>query len=166
MFFILPYTYVGCVRANPLLPPTLSEVVRARNIADRLTKCKKCCVRRDDIKYLQSVLHNVEFALRTEPNRTPSKLHTLKTKFGLIYYYFVGHKSEIRTFWRDRRHRRFGSYVEIEHELPSNEKLMFLMKGGIFTREYTPKGLYIEDGRVFSRLDERNIRNGGNFYKP
>lgn len=43
------------------------------------------------------------------------------------------------------------------------EKVLFVTNGGMYTQENLPKGLYIENGRLITRLDK--LYNGaGNFY--
>ena len=53
--------------------------------------------------------------------------------------------SQIRMFWKDVKGQPYNSFGNV---LQQNPKLVFLMNGGMFTPEYEPVGLFIENGKV------------------
>jgi uncharacterized protein YigE (DUF2233 family) len=74
--------------------------------------------------------------------------------------------SPIGMYWRDdtggdlRSLQRLRSYVE-----PKGKRLRFAMNGGMFQKDHSPVGLFIQNGHVLSPLDTTS--GWGNFYlKP
>lgn len=65
----------------------------------------------------------------------------------------------IKFYYTDSNKQPFST---IENLQDSHPNLIFIMNGGIFSKQYKPLGLYIENSKVISEL---NINQGkGNFY--
>jgi len=84
----------------------------------------------------------------------------------IISYVVDPHKQDIRFFWKNESGALFGNignlrqYFERRHR-----KLIFAMNGGMFKSDYSPVGLFIQDGQVVNALDTSS--GAGNFYlKP
>jgi uncharacterized protein YigE (DUF2233 family) len=72
----------------------------------------------------------------------------------------------IRMYWRDddERHLRTLQRV-LNYEERNGKRLRFAMNGGMYHKDRSPVGLYIQNGRVLSPLDTSS--GAGNFYlKP
>ncbi len=73
-------------------------------------------------------------------------------------------KSEIKMYWKSDDG---NAYKDIKNFISksSGKKLLFVTNGGIYTENYTPEGLYIENYKLISELNLKN--EAGNFYmKP
>lgn len=77
---------------------------------------------------------------------------------------------DIRLFWRGsdgRPYRRFG--VLARALKGSGKSLPFAMNGGMYERDFSPVGLYIENGRALSKINTKTVRGRPsqipNFYK-
>jgi uncharacterized protein YigE (DUF2233 family) len=72
---------------------------------------------------------------------------------------------DIRTFWLGPSGEALGSFAGVSASLKPGEHLAFAMNGGMYDRDNSPVGLYIEHGEEKRRA---NLRSGaGNFHlKP
>lgn len=68
--------------------------------------------------------------------------------------------------WKDDKGHIFRSIQNLKRYIESKQKeLLFAMNAGMYTTEYSPLGLYIENGKVHSPLNTRS--GSGNFHlKP
>ncbi|RZK01493.1 MAG: hypothetical protein EOO46_20145 [Flavobacterium sp.] len=75
-------------------------------------------------------------------------------------------RKQIKFYWKDDKQQHFKSIQNLKEWLQNrNQQLEFAMNGGMYKKDNSPQGLYIEDKKVFSPLDAGN--GGGNFYlKP
>lgn len=75
-------------------------------------------------------------------------------------------KDQLRLLWKDPQGNRFGSFRRVRDALATQgQHLLFAMNAGIFSTEYAPLGLHIEDGRVLRPLN--SAKGWGNFFlKP
>ncbi|MCU0431756.1 MAG: phosphodiester glycosidase family protein [Cytophagaceae bacterium] len=69
-------------------------------------------------------------------------------------------------FWKNENHEPFRSIQNLKlHLEKQHEKLEFAMNGGMFKPDYTPVGLFIQQGKILAPLDTG--KGYGNFYlKP
>ena len=73
-------------------------------------------------------------------------------------------KSDIKMYWKSEDGT---AYKNIKNFISksSEKKILFVTNGGIYTENYTPEGLYIENYKLMSELNLR--KEFGNFYmKP
>lgn len=77
--------------------------------------------------------------------------------------YLVENGKDIQLFWKNNDQSiRFFNYLR--HLLVQQEKqLVFAMNAGMYTKEFAPQGLYIENGQELSEID-RHKDKYGNFY--
>lgn len=70
---------------------------------------------------------------------------------------------QLRLFWKNENGQRFGSFAQLKTYLEARgEKLIFATNAGIFSKNYSPGGLHIENGELLKSL---NTREGeGNFH--
>jgi uncharacterized protein YigE (DUF2233 family) len=79
---------------------------------------------------------------------------------------FDARKAAIRLFLRSSNGELYGSFDRLAADLAKGgRELLFAMNGGMYDPDYSPVGLYIEDGK---QLHAANTREGqGNFHlKP
>ncbi len=76
---------------------------------------------------------------------------------------FAATNSDIRLFLQDRDGQTWGSFTRLAKALEkSGEVLTFAMNAGMYHKDYSPAGLYIENG---DRKQKVNVRRGpGNFH--
>jgi len=75
-------------------------------------------------------------------------------------------KYHLRFFWKDEKEEHFYTFENLEEWIKqSGESLIALTNGGIYEPDYSPTGLYIENGKLKNPL---NLKKGrGNFFlKP
>jgi uncharacterized protein YigE (DUF2233 family) len=72
----------------------------------------------------------------------------------------------IKFYFKDEKGQKYITFTALNESLQKQSKrLVFATNGGIFSRERNPMGLYIENGKKYSKIDKRN--GGGNFHlKP
>lgn len=73
-------------------------------------------------------------------------------------------EQHIRLYFKNDKGENFRNFQNLKDWLASkSEKLVFAMNGGMFNKDFSPQGLFIENGVVKSPMD--TIQNGyGNFY--
>ncbi len=83
-----------------------------------------------------------------------------------IYRLDKGEERRLQFFWKRADGTPYGSIHTLREALESQGRtLRFAVNGGIYSADYTPLGLYIENGRRFYRLNLGE--GGGNFFlKP
>lgn len=76
---------------------------------------------------------------------------------------FSSRASDIRLFLEDRKGETWGSFGRLAKSLASDgETLLFAMNAGMYHKDYSPVGLYVEQG---SEKKKVNVRRGpGNFH--
>lgn len=74
--------------------------------------------------------------------------------------------STIQMFWRNEKGENFRNAATLQDYVKSEHKtLFFAMNGGMYRRDGSPQGLYIEKGAKKSEID--TLQGNGNFYlKP
>lgn len=82
-----------------------------------------------------------------------------------IIYHIVEPKiQELEFFWKNDSGTNIRNFENLKNWLNSKKiELVFAMNGGMFNKNLSPQGLYIENGKVLAKLD--TLKNGyGNFY--
>lgn len=70
----------------------------------------------------------------------------------------------IRFFWKNNVEENYGSLARLKKELDNREEVLTLaMNGGMYLKDRSPQGLYIEKGLMKSALDTLG-KGYGNFY--
>ena len=70
-------------------------------------------------------------------------------------------KEIIKMYWKDKNDKAYSELSKFIQENPG-DKIKFATNGGIYSEEYKPNGLYIENHKIISKL---NLDDGeGNFY--
>lgn len=76
---------------------------------------------------------------------------------------YVALPNEISLFWKGSEGKLYGTFNNIKEA--SSGELIFAMNGGMYKRDCSPVGLYVEKGRVITPIDKSE--GAGNFYlKP
>ena len=110
------------------------------------------------------------FSCKTERKSNPisvSKTDSLKTQTedSKILSYVVNPKIQnLEFFWKNKNDSIIKTFENLKTELKKeNKSLVFAMNGGMFNKQFSPQGLYVEKSKMLSKLD--TIKKGyGNFY--
>ena len=83
-----------------------------------------------------------------------------------ISYQLNLEKQDLQLYWRDENGRLFNTIGNLKRWLAAKGKrLDFAMNAGMFKADYSPQGLFIQDGKTIAPLD--TTTGEGNFYlKP
>lgn len=79
---------------------------------------------------------------------------------------FVTEPSNIKFYWKDDKGKIFRSIQNLKSFIEvKNQELKFAMNGGMYMKDNSPQGLYIENSETLTPLD--TLSGTGNFYlKP
>ena len=85
---------------------------------------------------------------------------------SIISYIADPQHSRVEIFWKDERGQRIGSLGNLRNKLEARgRKVQCLMNAGMFRKDFSPQGCYIENGKVVVGVDRSE--GSGNFYlKP
>jgi len=81
--------------------------------------------------------------------------------------YIVDLKSQdLKLYWKNDKGEIINSFENLKKHVESKKQtLLFAMNAGMYKRDYSPQGLFIEEQKIISPLDTSS--GGGNFYlKP
>ncbi len=82
----------------------------------------------------------------------------------LVTYEINPKNQKLQFFWKNKRDKNYKNFQNLKSELQNEGKrLVFAMNGGMYFKDLSPQGLYIESGIIKSDID--TVQNGyGNFY--
>ena len=88
------------------------------------------------------------------------------TENSFVTYKVDTKKQDLKLFWKNEKGQNFGSIENLKLWIEKkNLKLNFAMNGGMYKKDYTPQGLYIEKQKTIIPID--TTKGVGNFYlKP
>ena len=83
-----------------------------------------------------------------------------------ISYIVDTKKQDIKLYWKDDKQENFKSIQNLKMWLDKNQlKLVFAMNAGMYRKDNSPQGLFIDNQKIITPLDTANGK--GNFYlKP
>ena len=73
-------------------------------------------------------------------------------------------KQDLKFYWKNKDGKNYANFKNLKSALEKdNKKLIFAMNGGMYKKDLSPLGLYIENGKIKSKLN--TIKKAyGNFY--
>lgn len=87
------------------------------------------------------------------------------TKNSNILSYVVDLETQdLKFYWKQKNDSNYSNFIRLKETLQKNGKqLIFATNGGMYKKDGSPQGLYIEDSKTLSEIDRKE--NGyGNFY--
>lgn len=73
-------------------------------------------------------------------------------------------KQELKLYWKDKNGLNYKNFKALQVALgKENKELIFAMNGGMYKKDLSPQGLYIEDGKYIIEADTL-AKGYGNFY--
>lgn len=84
---------------------------------------------------------------------------------SIVFYIADPETEDVRFYWRDSSNNIIGDLVNLVDmlKLKTGRDISMAMNGGMYNKDQSPQGLYIENGRVLSPIDTA-ISGYGNFY--
>lgn len=80
-----------------------------------------------------------------------------------VYRLDEGEEQDLEFFWKRPDGTPYSNIHALREALQAQgRQLMFAVNGGIYSEQYTPLGLYIENGKRYYKLNR--IEGGGNFF--
>ncbi|UII20321.1 phosphodiester glycosidase family protein [Fulvivirga ligni] len=74
---------------------------------------------------------------------------------------------DLRMFWRDADGKIYGSLSRLRKSVEQEgNTLRFAMNGGMYLRDQSPQGLYIENGELKSEINLKNSTYGNFYMQP
>lgn len=75
-------------------------------------------------------------------------------------------KEDLKFYWKDEVGNNFRTIANLKKNVEGKGlELVFAMNGGMYKKDFSPQGLFIQDGKTLTTLDTAN--GTGNFYlKP
>lgn len=85
-----------------------------------------------------------------------------------IISYSVNPKiQELKLYWKNNNGEPFRSFGILKKELEENNKeLVFAMNGGMFQKNLSPLGLFIEEGIIKHKINKVKDAEGNFYYQP
>lgn len=83
---------------------------------------------------------------------------------NILSYEVDLNKQDLKLYWKNEKGEIFKNFKSLNDWLNAKSKiLVFAMNGGMYKKDNSPQGLFIENGIVKSKMD--TLQNGyGNFY--
>lgn len=73
-------------------------------------------------------------------------------------------KEQLHFYWKNEQGQIYGNAKNLKTQLEAKgERLMFAMNGGMYKKDQSPQGLYMENGEILLSLDIKK-EGYGNFY--
>ena len=78
---------------------------------------------------------------------------TIITDTRIIHYVADLTEVDVKFYWKGNKDEPYGNLGNLVHARDSaGESLLFAMNGGMYNKEQSPQGLYIEEGKEITRL--------------
>ncbi len=89
-----------------------------------------------------------------------------KTDDRFVSYIVNPAQKQVKMYWKDDKQQHFKSIQNLKAWLEHhNQKLKFAMNAGMYKKDNSPQGLYIENKKILSPLDT-GVGNGNFYMKP
>lgn len=82
---------------------------------------------------------------------------------SIVSYQVNPKKQNLKLYWKDENGACFGSLGNLKRYIKAKKgKLLFAVNGGMYKKDGSPQGLYIEEGKTLIAID--TAAGTGNFY--
>jgi len=82
----------------------------------------------------------------------------------IISYEVDAQQLEVKMYWKNTEGKRYANFKQLKADLNrEKQELVFAMNGGMYLKDRSPQGLYIEKGKTLKRIN-RVQEAYGNFY--
>lgn len=95
--------------------------------------------------------------------KSPNQLSKIDDD-NLLIHWVDPTAGELHFFWKDKNGDKFLNFENLKSEIEKEgDELIFAVNGGMYKEDFSPQGLFIEDGVTKSSID-RSEEGYGNFY--
>ncbi|MBV7435592.1 phosphodiester glycosidase family protein [Cardiobacteriaceae bacterium TAE3-ERU3] len=92
--------------------------------------------------------------------------YSQQTIDGITYGIFQAEPAQVSLHWRDGNDQAYRSLGKLKSALTAeNRQVLMLMNAGIYSKDYTPAGLWVEHGKLIAPLN-RNAGKGNFHIQP
>jgi len=104
------------------------------------------------------------FACRQASNKVPSISNAANLKGSLLTHKVDLKKTILKFYYQDENGNNFHNHKTLKNHLKGRGKILtFAMNGGMYKKDSSPQGLYIENGKVIQEMSTQQ-EGYGNFY--
>ena len=83
---------------------------------------------------------------------------------NILSYEVNPRTQDLKLYWKDSSNKNYLNFKNLRTDLANqNKKLIFAMNGGMYLKDHSPQGLFIENGITKKRVDTTQD-SYGNFY--
>lgn len=101
---------------------------------------------------------------KTEGKKTLAFSNTNIEDSTILSYTINPKKQVLKFYWKNKEDSILKTFQNLKTEVENNnQELVFAMNGGMFKKDFSPQGLYIDNGEIITTLDTIN-KGYGNFY--
>lgn len=87
-----------------------------------------------------------------------------KNEDVFLTYKVKAYSPDLKLYWKDTSGKQILNFENLKIIAESeNKTLVFAMNGGMYDKDFSPKGLFIENGKTLTKLDKVQ-KAFGNFY--
>jgi uncharacterized protein YigE (DUF2233 family) len=81
--------------------------------------------------------------------------------------YYKASPKDIAFYHKDKNGTIFGCFKSLKkHLAKENKRLIFATNGGMYLKDLSPQGLYIENGKIIKQINRKNSTYGNFYMKP
>lgn len=85
----------------------------------------------------------------------------------VISYQVDSEIQDLEFYWKDSEGENYSNFGNLKAQLEKqDQELLFAMNGGMYLKDGSPQGLFIENGEVKKRINNRNSDYGNFYMKP
>jgi uncharacterized protein YigE (DUF2233 family) len=83
---------------------------------------------------------------------------------NILFYEVNPKEKDVKLYWKNSENKVIGNFDNLKNSLQKRGKtLLFAMNAGMYLKDQSPQGLYIEEGKILKRTDTVQ-KAYGNFY--
>jgi uncharacterized protein YigE (DUF2233 family) len=104
------------------------------------------------------------FVLGLSCTNSSKKQNAIIQKQDILSYVVNPIKQNLIFHWKNKHGIRIQNFENLKNQIENKaKKLIFATNGGMFKKDFSPQGLYIENGKILNNID--TLTNAfGNFY--
>ncbi|MEL6257316.1 MAG: hypothetical protein AAFR87_35305, partial [Bacteroidota bacterium] len=85
----------------------------------------------------------------------------------ILSYVLNPAEQDLDFYWKNDKGELYSNFKQLKNELRKEEKdLLFAMNGGMYLKDQSPQGLYIENGFILKELDKKHEAYGNFYLQP
>jgi len=90
-----------------------------------------------------------------------------ETENNILFHIVDLKKHDLKFYWKNDRGENFKNIGVLKDWIEKrDEKLVFAMNGGMYNKDLSPQGLYVEKGKILAKLDTAKSEYGNFYMKP